>query len=344
AMDLATGRQQVKLQGDQLNLDRYLPPAVEESQTTDASPATAGERYPKTPLLPLEVLRGLNFDVQLGLGELIASGLRLSELKLAAKANSGLIEVSQIDGKLYGGGFSNSATLDVRQEPIRSVVQKRVTSIQLGGLLKDLADVDKVAGTFSTEGRYTTHGNSIHAMVNSLTGSGTIRLKNGQLKGVNLVDSLCEGIRQVKGLPESDGTSPDYTEFSNLSATLAITNGVVSNDDLAASMVAMGLTGRGKVNLPASEFDYGLDLTVLQQLQGEKCQIEEKLHNLAFPVRCKGSFDDEPAKLCGPDTKRMKQVVKDLFKRDAGDKVKQKLDEKLKDNDKVKSVLQGLFN
>ena len=358
-MDLASGRQRVVLKGDRLDLDRYLPPpapagAAPDSGQENAAPAAgaAQERYPKDPLLPVALLQGLNFELRLGLGELVAAGVKLSQLQLETTAAGGLIQAKNISGELYGGRFANSATLDARKTPLRSDITTQVTGVQLGGLLQDLAQINKFSGTLSLDGHYTTRGNSIYAMVNSLTGDSAISVKDGRLHGVNLVDSLCQGIRQVKGLPEATGSAPDYTNFSNLSATLKIVDGVVDSRDLAASMVAVGVAGAGQVNLPAATLDYGLDLTVLQQLQGERCQIEEKLHNLAFPVRCNGSFDDAPAKLCRPDTARMKKVLTELAKRDVGgklqqklddSKLKQKLDEKLKGNEEVKSLLKGLL-
>jgi len=353
-LDLASGRQRVVLSGDRLDLDRYLPPAPAEAEAAaaPAAPAQAdGERYSKDPLLPVALLQGLNFELRLGLAELVASGLQVNDLQLAAEAAGGLIEAKTLSGRLYQGGFANSATLDARQTPLQIALNKKLSGVQLGPLLQDLAQIDRVSGTLALEGRYRTRGNSVYAWVNGLNGNSVIGLTDGRVKGINLVDSLCQGIRQVKGLPASDGTAPDYTHFSNLSATLKITDGVVDNRDLAASLVAVGLAGAGQVSLPAATLDYGLDLTVLQQLQGERCQIEEKLHNLAFPVRCKGGFDDDPAKLCKPDTARMKQVIGELLKRDSVTKLKQKVEDKmqdkvpdkLKDNEQLKDALKGLF-
>ncbi|WP_210397247.1 AsmA family protein [Motiliproteus sediminis] len=367
ALDLATGRQRVRLQGDSLNVDRYLPPPAaaegDNNQPAKSSTAQSGSTnggstggvaggnqaasapspYSKEPLLPLEVLRALNFDLGIGLKEMIVAGIKVTQLKASATARDGLIRADKLQGQLYGGGFDNSAVIDASTAPLRTDVRKKISGIQLGGLLKDLAQIDNFSGSFSMEGRYQTSGNSVHAVVNSLTGNSVISLKDGRVSGVNLIDNLCQGIRQVKGLPDSGDTAADYTEFSNLGATLKVTNGVVDTRDLNASLVAVGLGGAGQVNLPQQSLDMALDLTVLQQLQGESCQIEEKLHNLAFPVRCKGGFFDEPTKLCRPDTARMKKVLSELTKREAGDKLQKKLDEKLKDNDEVKSLIKGLF-
>ena len=143
--DLATGAQQVRLQGDQIDLDRYLPPADKKAEPEVQSEASA-ERYPKTPLLPLETLKTLNLNVNFGLSQLQASGLKLSDLKLQLNAKNGLVKVSKVAGKLYDGSFDNSAVIDARKQPLKLSVHKQISQVQLGGIMKDLAEKDIFSG------------------------------------------------------------------------------------------------------------------------------------------------------------------------------------------------------
>ncbi len=355
AYDLGSGAQTLKLQGDQLNIDRYLPPA---SPSSDAPAAQSGsvERYPKTPLLPVDVLQSLTLDADIGLQQLQAAGLKLSSLQLLVSARNGLVKVSKMSGDLYDGSFSNSATLDARKQPLTLKIDKQVSQIQLGGLLQDLAQQDKFSGVFDMKGSYAASGNSVYDIVHSLDGNMQLSVKDGRLQGVNLVDKLCSGILQLQGKTVDASAAVNYTEFSNLSGSVKMTKGVLDNRDLKAALVGVNLAGAGQVDLPKEALDYGLSLTVLQELKGPNCQLDSKLHNISFPLRCQGGFDDAPTKMCGPDKAGMTQLLADVGLKDVEAKVeavkqeakakveekKQAVKEKLES--KIEGKLKGLFN
>ncbi len=349
--DLASGAQNIRLQGDSIDLDRYMPPAKEQPATDGSGEggAAGGERYPKTPLLPVETLRALNLDAEVGLGQLQASGLKLSELKLLVNAKDGLVKVSKIAAQLYDGSFDHNAVIDARKTPLTMTINKQVSQLQLGGMLQDLADKDLFSGVFNMKGNYRTSGNSVYDIVHSLDGKMDFSVKDGRLKGVNLVDKLCSGILQLQGKTPDASTVADYTEFSNLSGSVNMNDGVLDNRDLKAALVGVNLGGAGQVDLPKEALDYGLSLTILQELKGPNCQIDNKLHNLSFPLRCAGGFDDAPTDMCGPDKAAMKQVLADLGAKEIEEKARAKVEEKKeavkeKLEEKLKGKFKGLFN
>ncbi|OMH28100.1 AsmA family protein [Motiliproteus sp. MSK22-1] len=346
--DLATGAQQLILQGDQINLDRYLPPADQQVEP-EVQSETSAERYPKTPLLPLDTLKAFNLDVDFGLSQLQVSGLKLSDLKLQVNAKNGLVKVSKVAGKLYEGSFDNSAVIDARKQPLKLSVHKQISQVQLGGIMKDLAEKDTFSGVFNMKGDYQSSGNSIYDIVHSLDGKLDFSVKDGRLNGVNLIDKLCSGILQLQGKTPDTQAADSYTEFSNLSGTVNMDKGVLVNPDLKAALIGVNLGGNGQVDLPEEALDYGLSLTVLQELKGPNCQIDNKLHNLSLPLRCTGGFDDQPADMCGLDKEGMKQVLADLGAEEIKAKAKEKVEAKKeaikeKVDAKVKDKLKNLFD
>ncbi len=352
--DLATGAPWIRLQGDTLDVDRYLPPVVEDSAAKDQPDASAPAEYPKTPLLPLEVLRGLQLDAELGLAKLKVSGLSIESLALKATAAGGKIDLAKLAGQLYGGSFDNRVRIDASREPVRFTINKQAQSIKVGSLLQDFAQTDLFSGALSMQGNYTARGNSVHALINSLDGDLGITLKDGRLKGINLSDQLCRGLLKLKGQPVKTEGVADYTQFSNLTMAGQFVSGVLQNKDLNASLAGVSLNGNGLLDLPQRKLDYALGLTVLQELKGPNCQVDEKLHNISLPVRCVGGFGDPPAGLCRPDTDKMKQAIRDMGTGEVKAKAKAKLDkleekvgsqvqEKLKSS-KSLDKLKGLFS
>lgn len=350
--NLANGAIALNLQGDEINADRYLPPAKEAQQTanTESAPKTSGgERYSKEPVIPRDTIKGLELDVKLGLDKLLMSGLTLTKLQLQTDAHGGLVNLRKINADMYGGTLRNSAVIDVRKSPTRLSSKKNVKGIQIGNMLMDMAEVDRITGTFSSQSNMTARGESVHAIVNSLNGTASVSMPKGEIKGIDIAQSICQGFNNVASLGVNAEQVDGSTPFANLGGNFKVTNGVVSNKDLKASLDAMVVKGRGKVNLPKANLDYRLGLTIEEDLFKQTCSVNNSLQGVEWPMDCKGSFDDDPAKLCRPDA----GVLEDIIKQKAKKKLESKLMEKLgggssdgEGDSKVegaKKLLRGLF-
>ncbi|MEH6578830.1 MAG: AsmA family protein [Amphritea sp.] len=361
--NLANGSIALNLQGDEINADRYLPPAkagdAKAANGDSATPNTSskstaskkgGERYSKEPVIPVEPLKALELDAKLGLQKLLISGLTLTKLELQASAHGGLVKATKIHADMYGGTIRNSAVIDVRKKPARLSSNEVVSGIQIGDMLKDVADTDAVTGTFSTKAKVTATGVSVHSIVNSLNGTASVNMKDGVINGIDIAQTICQGFNTAGSLGVNTQQVDPSTPFANMGGNFKITNGVVSNNDLKAALDAIDVKGRGKVNLPAANLNYRLGLTINENLFKQTCSVNNALQGIEWPVDCKGSFDDDPAKLCRPDA----GVLEDIIKQKAKKKLEKKLDQILLDKlggdsgdgeeSDASKLLKGLFN
>ncbi len=85
---------------DEINLDRYLPPAVEGEERPETAKASGDEE-----LLPVEMLRKLDIDGKLKIGKLVISKLQAEQLEVGVKAHKGKLELSQKIGGFYEGTY-----------------------------------------------------------------------------------------------------------------------------------------------------------------------------------------------------------------------------------------------
>ena len=72
-----------------------------------------------------------------------------------------------------------------------------------------------------------------------------------------------------------------------------MTNGVFRNDDLLAELPFMQLTGKGSVDLPRAEIDYGLKARVLEKPEFASGATEEELEEFTeavIPLKITGSL------------------------------------------------------
>ena len=356
-MNLANGAIVFNMQGDELNADRYLPPQqeqqseqqaeqpqLEQTAASGTASGTGAERYSKEPIIPVEALRGLNMDVTLGLDKLLISNLTITKVALQTAAQGGLVNVSKFNADLYSGTVRNSAVIDVRKSPTRLSIKENIQGIQIGDLLMDAAQVDRLTGTFSTNANLTARGESVHSIINSLNGTANVKMPDGEIKGIDIAQTICQGFNNVASLGINAEQVDRSTPFANLNSNFKFTNGVMSNQDLRTTLDAMTVKGRGEVDLPRANMDYCLGLTIEQNLFQQTCSVNNNLEGVEWPVDCKGSFDDDPAQLCRPDS----SVIAELFKQKAKKAVEDKIREKLtggkegEEND-AKKLLRGLF-
>ncbi|MGH1462546.1 MAG: AsmA family protein [Neptuniibacter sp.] len=336
--NITNGGISLNLQGDKLNADRYMPPGTEEKQETQKSQSKG---YSKDPILPVEPLKTLELDASFGLKQLHVSNLDMSNIALQVSAHGGLIKASKIDVDLYGGSVRNKVTLDVRKKTPLITTNKTVTGIQVGDVLKAAAQVDKLTGALNSTSNLTLRGNSVHDFVNSVTGTANVNMKDGEVHGIDMAHTVCQGMNSIKSMGVDTQEVDRSTPFANMGASAKITNGVVKNNDLKAALDAMVLSGKGSVDLPQQLLDYRLGFMVEKNLFKESCSFPDSLEGVEIPVDCKGSFDTDPAKLCKPDL----SFITDAVKKQAIDKVetkaKEKVEEKLKG--KLGDKLKGLF-
>ncbi|GGY80629.1 AsmA family protein [Marinobacter zhanjiangensis] len=359
--NIESGAFSFQLDGDALNADRYLPPPAEEGsqESSGDAPATAGA---EGDLLPLETLRGLDLDIDLGLGELIISNLTITNINTAIDASGGQLSLSNFSGNLYGGGFQSDVNIDARSDDPTWRLQARVSDVETQPLLQDLAELDMLAGAANVNINANTRGNRISILRESADGEVTFNLAEGQFTRMNLTRMACRGIALVN---QEELTTDDWgqtTPFNDMQGTLDINGNTLNNTSLVAALAGMRLEGNGTVDMAASEIDYEAGLRIVGEIhRDEACRVTEYVENVVIPVECRGNFAEDPAGICSFDGSRFRDTLKDIAANAARAKVqeetdrarerveekaREKIDERLQgeDGDKVKDALRGLLN
>jgi len=272
---------------DAIDADRYLPPPSEAGTTTIAPPSSVGAAAVST--LPVELMRQLNIDGKLDIGKLKLSGLHISEITSKLKAKDGIIQL-QPTAKLYQGNYQGNAQVDARQDVPVFKLDEALNNIEAGPLLKDLIDDDMVSGKGSIIAKLTTKGHTPEAMTKALNGTLGINFKNGQLKDFNLAQMVREAKAKIKKQPPPAKDTSTGTDFTELSGTFNIINGVIHNNDLSTKAPYIRISGAGKANLVSEQVDYTVKAAIVKTEQGEGGAALNELKGLTIPVRITGSF------------------------------------------------------
>ena len=353
------GKTRFTFTGNDLNLDNYLPPAIAvDEQPADAQPAiekqvseapVAGQKpaQAKTvtqttkehPLLPEALLRKLNLDGSLKLNSLTVASFLFEQPALTVHAARGQQRV-QLGSGFYQGTIDMTSNLDVRQvSNPQMAASANLDNISLEALADRLPELASLQGKVNASMNVTTHGQYASVLTKNLNGEISFNVDQGAFKGTNFDHLLCQAIASVrkKSLQKTDdwGTTTDFTD---LSGTLVIRNGVATNDNLIAALANMNLKGDGYVNLVDRKLDYHLGLNIPGgQAPGNDpaCEVNEEFANVTWPVQCYGELGDLK---CGIDLERMVKTVAEITQ----NRLKQKFEEKVQEP--VKKLLQGLFD
>ncbi len=286
--DFATRALRFDLALDAIDVDRYLPPAPEEPEQAEAKPAGA----PIPVALPVEVLRELDVQGRLTVGKLVASGLTLSEISIDISAEDGVVAADPINASLYEGLFKGATRVDVREDTPVFHLRETLTGLATGPLLEDLTGDDKLQGTGRVESDLTTRGQTVDALKSGLNGDLAFAFTDGAVKGFNLAAAIRKARARIAGQPLPEEAEEQKTDFSQLTGSASITDGVVKNRDLQAKSPFLRVKGEGDIDLGRERLDYLLTTTIVATPKGQGGAELEELKGVPIPVRIKGPFSD----------------------------------------------------
>ena len=309
---------------DQINVDKYLPPKGKE------------EKAAKEDKLDFSALKGLDVNGAIRIGSLQVSKLKLAKLNAKIAIAGGRLDVAPLTLNLYEGSASGSLSLNAAGNGV--AMKQNLAGVSINPLMKDLADKDLLEGRGTVILDITSRGDSVAAMKKALAGAASVSLRDGAIKGINLAQSLRDLKGKLGAKQGSDATQQaragDKTDFSELTASLKIANGIARNDDLAMKSPFLRLSGAGDIDIGAGQMNYVAKASVVSTSAGQGGKETDQLKGLTVPVRVTGPFENLAYKI------EFGSMVSDAAKA----KVEEKKEEiKTKLEDKAKDKLKGLF-
>ncbi|MCB1959024.1 MAG: AsmA family protein [Rhodocyclaceae bacterium] len=322
---------------DALDVDSYLPPPTKAG--SGAAPAAKGAASPALDL------RGHDVAGRARVGKLTVSGLALSEVDARVSLSGGRLEVASKAG-LYSGRLDGTASVVARGAPAQIGFVGGVADVQLAPLLRDLTgQPEKLTGRARVDANVNGVGLDPDALKRSLAGTVKLKVADGAVKGVNVARFFREAEARLTGQSLPADAGAEQTDFSDLSASLNIADGVVRNNDLSLRSPLLRVGGEGSANLVSEGIDYLVKASLVGTLTGQGGKSLDQVRELTIPVRVSGTFGapryalDTEALLAGSVKQRLeaeKAAIKEKV-----DAARDKARDSLKDE--LKKGLGGLF-
>lgn len=305
---------------DKVNLDRYL------AASPHAKPAPgANAKVDVDVPVDLSGLKGLNADGKLAVGALQVQGLKLTEVKAQLRMAGGHADLAPHSAKLYEGTLAGALTLNANGN--RIALQESLSNVAIGPLVRDAAGRDAVEGRGNIALDVTAAGATVNAMKKALAGTARVALRDGALKGINLTEALrkTRAAFGSKSAQQQPSDTAQRTDFSEMTASFVIKNGVARNDDLDVKAPVLRIGGAGDIDIGNSRLNYVAKATVVATSKGQGGADLDHLAGLTIPVKLTGPFDapkyeidygalaSDAAKAKAKE--KVQQKLRDLFKR-----------------------------
>ena len=283
--DFAAPRSTFDIAIDKLNVDKYLP----SKKPGEPAKAPAGPQAEQP--IDFSPIKKLDVAGSLRIGDLVASNIKAQAVRVDIKVKGGRLDADPISASLYQGSMKGQASVDANNT--RIAVKQNLSGISIGPLLRDAAGQNLLEGRGNVVLDVTTTGDLISAMKKTLNGMARFELKDGAIKGINLAQSLRNAKAMFSGgKPETErgATAGEKTDFSELTASFTIKNGIAHNGDFLAKSPFLRLTGEGDINLPDSTLNYVAKAAVVASGAGQGGKEIADLKGVTVPVRASGPF------------------------------------------------------
>lgn len=221
-------------------------------------------------------LHAVDAEAALALGGLDLGILTFGAVDLRATLTAGRLVLDLRNLSAYEGAITGQYVVNGRGG-LSMGGNLNVAGVRLSPLLSDFADWDRLEGTGDARFDFLMVGNDMHALMNSLSGSGELSLGEGAILGLDIGG-------MIRNLDTSYRGEGQRTVYESITASFAMDGGIVTNEDLLMTAPFGELTGAGTVSVGQQAMDY----TVIPRvLYGEGSE-----GGVRVPLRIRGPWSN----------------------------------------------------
>ena len=324
---------------NELNLDDYLPPTVEEEEDEESFDADALS-------VPMEAFKDLQANGQFKAASLISGGVELTNIDVQVKSTPGKVTITP-NASLYEGSIDGQIAFTDNDGVSKLSVKNEVDFVQLGQLLNAAEVTDQLSGLGTV---------MVDLVVTEKDGvqsnNGVIKLvaKDGAIQGVDvkgMIDTAYSKYQSLNGQEpedseEGESSESDETRFAEMLGTFNINNNVITNDDFTLKAPLFRVGGEGTIDVEKQTLDYLVEVKLVASTSGQGGKSINDLVGLPIPIRLSG---DLTAPSFSIDFKRLyKSLISRELDKKKGEILQEKFGIEGGENLSTKSVLKGLLS
>ena len=330
---LTGSRFDFNLEVDDINIDRYLPPATEDV------PADEGGSVDEVDL-PIQPLRNFESRGSLAFGAAKFLNLTFTNASFDLRAGDGNLVLTP-SADFYGGTISGSIGINVVDDnAARLSLVQDIQGFDIAPFARDFLESEQLSGTGMLSLDVAATGSNVGEINRDLDGDVAFTFADGALEGFDIWYELRRLSAVSSGDPAPERPAgPRRTPFSSIAATGVVEDGLLTNQDLRAALQYLSLSGAGTVNLLNDEMNFDL---IAQFPDSSAFADAPELENLAdaqLPLTVTGTLAEPSIR---PD---FAALVRERAQQEVQDAVEERVEEEREEiRDRVRDRLRGLFD
>ena len=337
------------IRSNALDLNLYL--TTEESNADNSStPGNIGITQAPTGFqgdefeIPKALLSGVNVQGTISIESLSYGDFQFDDLNLFTNLENGVLDIETQPTNILDGTIQGNVRLNSLPEDAEISVQLSGANINVSDLTLSLINLDTVTGKLEIEIDYNSQGNTVKQWQDNLTGSASFAVTDNSVD-IGVLKQVFTAIAALSPSGEAIQQWPDVLQFTEFSGYALFDNGIQENQEIKIRLDNFDVSGTGGLSLEESSFDYDFDFTILGEPYLQTIPINDRYHNVPWPVQCSANFSEEVSQYCSPDFPQ----VRELFLLEGANQIQNRLDEVLSDQlpeelqEPARGLLRNLF-
>jgi len=302
-----------------LHLNKFDPALLalagpDAATAADNDSSTGGASTDGDQPLPLNAIRAIDTRARLLIDQADFSGHVVNKMRVNLRVVDGIARVTALKGNLHGGALDVKATFNGQHNIAKLNTAGGLTGMDIAQALKAMDSEPIMTGKVDIQWRLNSNGSTSNQLVEAMRGPIDLLTSEVTLQELGVEKMLCGAVALVnreslsKPLPES-------TRFENLSVKLKMGKGKLHMKPFRAELANVKLNGEGAMDILKQDFS----ATFIARLSaglGEldpACRVNERLTAIDWPVNCKGSLADDPARWCSVDSQ---EIIEQMAKKE----------------------------
>ncbi len=215
---------------------------------------------------------------------------------------------------LHGGRIAGQLIANARSG-FSARADLSFADLALQPLLQDFAGTDRLISAATGSFNLLGVGDSVAALMSSLSGEGRIALGRGELRGLDIAGML-------RTLDPGYVGAGQRTIFDSITGSFTVRDGVLRNDDLAMVAPLVQATGAGTVDIGRQRMDYRVTPVALQREDGSgglrvPLAITGPWYNLRYRLDVEGLARDQLEDRVREERRQVEERAREALEREA---------------------------
>ncbi len=234
--------------------------------------------------IDLSVLRQLDADIRLDATRIGYGDIKAGPATASLTVRDGIARLAAPEAGFYGGKATVNVIANGAGNTPAINLETRLENVAALPFFADAAGFTRIEGTLNGGVAVKGSGANTDDLARSLGGTAQVVFSDGALRGIDVAKLVNNLQSLIKGGYEEN--AEDRTEFTELSVSFAIENGVAQTEDLKLLGPLVRMDGSGSLDLAARSIDMRLNPRVVGSLDGQGGEFDAA--GLGMPVVVRG--------------------------------------------------------